>query len=117
MADEDTLNPRLPKAILDTLGPKRTELIDITDEEIEELEKALQEDTLIADDENKQPSVRERARERITEDTERRDQLEQEREKLVEKLPLRERIKELFKKHGFTLATVVTAVGLTIGVL
>ena len=32
-------------------------------------------------------------------------------------MPLRERLKELFKKHGFTLATVVTAVGITIGVI
>ena len=35
----------------------------------------------------------------------------------MERLPLRERLKELFKKHGFTVATVVTAVGITIGVL
>ena len=37
----------------------------------------------------------------------------------MEKLPFREKIKELFKKkkNGFTIATAVTAVGLTIGVL
>ena len=35
----------------------------------------------------------------------------------MERLPLRERVKDIFKKHGFTLATVVTAVGITIGVL
>ena len=45
------------------------------------------------------------------------NQLEQEIEQLVERRPLRERLKELFKKHGFTVATVVTAVGITIGVL
>ena len=39
------------------------------------------------------------------------------REQIAEKLPLRERLKDLFKKHGFTIATVVTAVGITIGVL
>ena len=47
------------------LGPKRTELIQIADEEIEELEKALEEDTRIANDQNEQPSVRERAREKL----------------------------------------------------
>ena len=99
------------------LGPHWTELIETTDEEIEELNKTLQEDTRIADDENEQPSVRERARERITENTERRDQLEQERERIVEKLPLRERLKAFFKKNGFTIATVVTAAGITIGAL
>ena len=49
--------------------------------------------------------------------TERKTQLENEREKLVEKLPLRERIKEFFKKHGFTLTAVLLAVGTTIGVI
>ena len=117
LADEETLNPKLPKSIMETLGPKTTELIDMTDGELDRIEKELQEDTRIADDENEQPSVRERAGEKITENTERRDQLVQEREQLVEKLPFREKIKELFKKNGFTIATVVTAVGLTIGVL
>ena len=117
MADEKTLNPKLPKTIRNVLGPKRTELIQQKDEEIEELDKTIEEDTRVADDENEQPSVRERARERITENTERRDQRIREREQLAEKLPLRERLKNLFKKHGFTIATVVTAVGITIGVL
>ena len=117
LTDEETLNPKLPKAIMKILGPHWTELIDITDQEIEELDKTIQEGTRVADDENEQPSVRERARERIKENTERRTQLVQERERIVEKVSLRERIEELFKKHGFTLATVVTAVGITIGAL
>ena len=128
LADKETLNPKLPKAILNILGPKTTEMIQQKDEEIEELNKTIEEDTKVADDENEQPSVRERAREKITENTERRDQLVREKEQLVEKLPLRERakaifkslrerLKELFKKHGFTLAIVVIAVGITIGVL
>ena len=87
------------------------------DEEIEELNKTIEEDTRVADNENKDPVVRERARERRTEKTERRDQLVQKKERILEKVPLRERLKDLFKKHGFTLATVVTAVGITIGVI
>ena len=112
-----TLNSRLPKEAMKTLGPKRTEIIQQKDEEIKKLDKTMQEDARVANDENEQPSVRERARERITENTERRAQLEQEREQLVKKLPLRERIKALFKKYGFTVATVLAAVGLTIGVV
>ena len=50
-----------------------------------------------------------------TENTERKTHLENEREQLVEKLPLRERIKELFKKYGWTLTAVLLAVGATIG--
>ena len=93
-------------------------------QEREELKKTIEEDRKVADDENEQPSVRQRARERVAENTERdgqlgqeQNQLEQEREQIVERLPLRERLKDLFKKHGFTLATVVTAVGITIGVI
>ena len=115
MADEETLNPRLPKTILETLGPHWTELIDITDKVIEELEKTLQEDTRVANDENEEPSVRERARERVTENTERRDELVQERERIVEKLPLRERIIEVFKKYGWTLKVLFLAASVTLG--
>ena len=102
---------------MNTLGPHWNELTEVMDKEIEELEKFLQEGMRIADDENEQPSVREHAREKIRENNEKRTQLENERERIVEKVPLRERIKELFKKYGFTLATVVTAVGITIGVI
>ena len=117
MEDNWTLNPKISKTDMKVLGSKMTELIQITDEEIEELEKSLQEDTRIANDENEQPSVHERAREKIIENTERKTQLEQEREQLVEKLPVRERLKALFKKYGFTIATVVAAVSITIGVI
>ena len=80
--------------------------------------------TKIANDENEQPEVRARGREKIKVHLQRRNQLElereqvvQEREQIVERLPLRERLKDLFKKHGFTFATVLTAVGITIGVI
>ena len=39
------------------------------------------------------------------------------REQIAERLPLRERLNDLFKKYGFTIVTVVTAVGITIGVV
>ena len=48
------------------------------------------------------------------------DQIEgrnQENEALEESLPLKERIKEIFKKHGFTAIAVATAVGTVIGVI
>ena len=65
MADEETLNTRLPKAILDILGPKGIEIIEQKDQEIEE-------DTKVADDENEESAVRERAREIVTESAEKR---------------------------------------------
>ena len=130
---EPILSNSLTKEIKTVLGPfkTKTELMEQKYQEIqqkaqerEEVKKTIEENRRIADDKNEQSSVRDRARQKVTEDTERdaqleqeQNQLEQEREQLVEKLPLRERLKDLFKKHGFILATVVTAVGITIGVI
>ena len=124
--DEKTSNEKLPKEVQSALDPligvqiKDAE-IQQKDAEIEEIKKTKQEHQRVADDENEQPSVRSHAREKVAEDTERenqavreREQLEQEREQIEERLPLRERLKNLFKKHGFAIATVVTAVGITI---
>ena len=52
-------------------------------------------------------------RERINENTQRRDDITHER---VE-LSLRERVKNIFKKYGFTVTAVVLAVGTIIGVI
>ena len=86
-------------------------------QDIEEFAKIIEKDTEVANDENEDPVVRDRARERVRENTQRKDQLEQKKERILEKVPLREWLKDLFKKHGLTIATVVTAVGITIGVV
>ena len=69
--DKDTggqrLNPILPRQIKSALGTERDTLIVQKEKEIEELHKSIREDEEIANDENEQPSVRERAREKITE--------------------------------------------------
>jgi len=45
------------------------------------------------------------------------DVLENRRGVIEEKLPLRDRIKRIFKKYGFTATAIVTAVGVVIGVI
>ena len=87
------------------------------DKEISELQKSTREDKRIANDENEHPSERERARERITEKREQIDALENEREELEESASPRERVKDIFKKYGFTVAPVLLAVGTVIGVI
>ena len=137
---EKTFNNRLPKEIKSALDPfegLRAEdaRIQQMDQELEDLVRFIEEDTKVANDENEQPDVRARGREKIKDHLKRKKQVEQEREhavqereQIVERLPLRERarirfqalrerLKELFKKYGFSIATVVTAVGITIGVL
>ena len=119
--DKDTggqrLNPILPNQIKSALGPEREILIVQKEKEIEELQKSIREDEEIANDENEQPSVRERAREKIAEKLEQIDALENERDELEERVSLREKVKNIFKKYGFTVTAVFLAVGTVIGVI
>ena len=66
--DKDTggqrLNPILPRQIKSALGQEREILIVLKEKEIEELQESIREDEEIANNENEQPSVRERAREK-----------------------------------------------------
>ena len=137
---EKTFNTNLPKEIQAALDPYegiRAEdaRIQQMDQELEDLVKFIEEDKKVAEDEIERDDVRARGREKIKDNLERKAQVEQEgeravqeREQIVERLPLRvrarirlqtlrERLAALFKKYGFTIATVVTAVGITIGVL
>ena len=66
--DKDTggqrLNPILTQQIKSALGRERDTLIVQKEKEIEELHKSIREDEEMANNENEQPSVRERAREK-----------------------------------------------------
>ena len=119
--DKDTggqrLNPILPRQIKSALGPEREILIVQKEKEIEELHKPIREDEEIANDEKEQPSVRERAREKIAEKLEQIDALENERDELEERVSLREKVKNIFKKYGFTVTAVFLAVGTVIEVI
>ena len=111
------LNPALTKEIKSALGPRRDVLIVQKEKEIEELHKSIREDEEIANNENEQPSVRERGREKIAEKLEQIDALENDREELEERVSLREKVKNIFKKYGFTVTAVFLAVGTVIGVI
>ena len=83
---KQTLNPSLPKQIKTSLVPEREVLIAQKDNEIDELQKSIQEDRGTADEENEDQAIKERARarERKIENKERIDDLENEREELEE---------------------------------
>ena len=86
-----------------SLSPKRQELIAQKDNNIEELQKSIQEDEQIADYETEDQTIRERERERITEKRQQIDALENEREKNLKKALHQERMRNTFKKYGFTV--------------
>ena len=114
---EQRINPILPRQIKSALGPEREILIVQKEKEIEELQESIREDEEIANNENEQPSIRERAREKIAEKLEQIDAIENERDELEERVSLREKVKNIFKKYGFTVAAVFLAVGTVIGVI
>ena len=84
-------------------GLNRTKPLDELEAERETLKRKIQEDRHVIEDENTSPSEREAAEARVAENTDELARLEpliQERE---EALPLHERVKNIFKKYGWTL--------------
>ena len=84
---------------------------------MEEIDKETQENHEIANNENEQSAVREQASKKTPEKTEQQNALENESKQLKEGMPLHERVKEIFKKYGFTATVVLLAAGITISVI
>ena len=62
-------------------------------------------------------NFRELARKSIIYNQEQIAEIESQNEEILKNLPLRERVKAIFKKYGFTVFAVVSAVGVVIGVI
>ena len=95
----------------------RTEQTEEIKEREEEIKKQNEEDEKILNDENTSPQDKQAAEERIAQRNEELYGLQpliQERE---EAMPLREKIKEIFKKYGVTVTAIFLAAGVTIGVV
>ncbi|KAL9953131.1 hypothetical protein ACROYT_G040493 [Oculina patagonica] len=114
---EERLNPSLPKKIKELLGVTREEQIAQKEKEEQEVIERIQQNEEIANDENEDLSVRERARSKTREDRVMLNQIRRGKDELEEGLSLREKVKRIFKKYGFTVTAVLLAVGTTIGVI
>ena len=91
------------------------ENLNVLREQEADLERQNEEDKSVIEDENTSPSKRAAAKARVEE---REEELARLPTQIQERdLPLRERIKEIFKKYGFTVTAVLLAVGTTIGVV
>ena len=105
------VNEKLPKTIIKALGPPAEDIIRIKEEEISRREKKTQE----------LQASRETASENNDADIEKQrneiSRLEAEKEIIEERMSLRDRVNLIFKKYGFTVFAVVSAVGLVIGVI
>ena len=104
------VNEKLPKTIIKALGTPAEDIIRANEEEISRREKKIQElqasretsENIDANIEQQQNEI---------------SRLEAENEHIEERMSLRDRVKLIFKKYGFTVFAVVSAVGLVIGVI
>ena len=95
----------------------RTKPLDELEREREELKRHIEEYREIMDDEDATPQQRMAAGERFSENTNELARLDPQIQEREEALPLRERIKAIFKKYGWTLKAIALAVGLVLSVL
>ena len=103
------------KKIQKSLGPRAEDIIRANEEEISRREKKI--DELKASRETASVNQREQIDANIEEQQSEISRLEAENEIIEERMSLRDRVKLIFKKYGFTVFAVVSAVGLVIGVI
>ena len=108
---DDELNDKLPKTIKDALGPPAEDIVETNREEITRREKKIQELQAFRETASRETS------ENIEEQRNEISRLETENDIMEERMSLRDRVKSIFKKYGFTVFAVVSAVGLIIGVI
>ena len=95
------------------LGQHRNEL----EQEAEELNRKIAEDKQLIEDENASPGERAAAEARISENEAELDRINTEIEVRERERPLLERIKDIFKKYGWTLQAIFVAVGVILSVI
>ena len=118
------VNKKLPKTIKDALGPTVGEIAEVNErekEKIEELKK--RENDRIEELKNKPRNTPEELSEietrerKVVEYDNEIDNIEREQEEVIQNMSLRDRVKHIFKKYGFTAFAVLSAAGLVIGAI
>ena len=92
-----------------------TKAVDELKEQESELKRQNEEDQATIQDDNTSPSEREAAEARVAERNEELSRLRTQIEEREAGMPLRERIREIFKKYGVTVTAIFIAAGVTIG--
>ena len=84
---------------------------------LEELNRKIAEDKLVIEDENTSPSERAAAEARLLENEAELNRINTEIEVRERERPLLERVKDIFKKYGWTLQAIFVAVGVILSVI
>ena len=87
------------------------------EQEAEELNRKIKEDKQLIVDENTSPSERAAAEARLSENEAELDRINTEIEVREREKPLLERVKDIFKKYGWTLQAIFVAVGVILSVI
>ena len=109
------VNEKLRKTIIKALGTPAEDIVETNREEISRRENKKKE--LNDSRETASENQREQIDANIEEQQNEISRLEAENEIIEERMSLRDRVKLIFKKYGFTVFAVVSAVGLVIGVV
>ena len=109
------VNKKLPETIIKALGPRAEDIVETNREEISRRENKKKE--LNDSRETASENQREQIDANIEEQQNEISRLEAENERIEERMSLSDRVKLIFKKYGFTVFAVVSAVGLVIGVI
>ena len=109
------LNEKLPKTIKESLGPSAEKVIETDKRGItRRIEKEKELESSLKD---VGPSQRENIIRDMEQQRDERESMEREVEAVEERMSLRDRVKMIFKKYGFTAFAVLSAVGAVIGVI
>ena len=113
---KEQINPKLTNEIIESLGNRSEKIVKNNEEEIEIINKKIaesQEQLATTSDENQKENIRQS----IDSDMDKKSQLERANEEIEQQMTLRDRFKAIFKKYGFTVFAVESAVGVIIGVI
>ena len=102
---------------INKFGIKITKPLNELEQEKADLEKRLAENKRVLEDENASPSDIEAAKKQVEQDERALERVNEDMEREEQKLPLRERVKNIFKKYGWTLQAVALAVGIVLSAL
>ena len=102
---------------INKLGIKVAKPLEELEQEKAALEERLAKNKRVLEDENASSSEREAAQKQVNTDERALERVNEDIEREEQKLPLRERVKNIFKKYGWTLQAVALAVGIVLSAL
>ena len=102
---------------INKLGIKVAKPLEELQQEKAALEERLAKNKRVLEDENASPSDIEAAKTQVEQDERALERVNEDVEREEQKLPLRERVKNIFKKYGWTLQAVALAVGIVLSAL